>query len=123
MLKYILEGKFSGFFLKKVDSITNAVKADQSVFNGTRNIVADDLMFMNSNEVKKCIKDIQIKNCEGYDRIPQRILVDGCSFLLDPLSKLFSLIYHNKCIPEQWRLAKITPIYKTGSRQCIENYT
>ena len=57
---------FAGFFLEKIDSITNAVKADQSVFNGTRKIVADDLMFMNSNEVKKCIEDIKIKNCEGY---------------------------------------------------------
>ena len=36
-------------------------------------------MFMTSDDILKCIKDIKIKNTEGYDRIPQRIIVDGIS--------------------------------------------
>ena len=34
----------------------------------------------------KCLKDIKIKNCEGYDRIPQRILADGAKILVKPLA-------------------------------------
>ena len=65
---------------------------------------------------------LKLKNCEGYDRIPQRILIDGINALIVPLSHLFSLIY-NKCkIPEQWLIAKITPIHKKGSKNDIENY-
>ena len=62
--------------------------------------------------ILECIKQLKIKNCEGYDRIPQRFLIDGIEILIKPLFKLFSLIYRDKQIPEQWLIAKITPIHK-----------
>ena len=42
--------------------------------------------------------------------------------IINPLAKLFMLIYSTKLIPEQWLIAKITPIYKKGSKNQIENY-
>ena len=56
-------------------------------------LAANDLMFMTELNVETCIKCIKIKNCEGYDRIPQRIIVDGLMHLLGPLSKLFEAVY------------------------------
>ena len=37
-----------------------------------------------------------MKNTEGYDRIPQRILVDGVDLLLESFVGLFSRIYNVK---------------------------
>ena len=48
--------------------------------------------------------------------------VDGLEHLLDPLTKLFKLIYNTKQIPQQWLVSKITPIFKKGPKQNIENY-
>ena len=53
-----------------------------------------------------------IKNCEGFDRIPQRVLVDGIDILIDPLNELFGLVYHQRDIPEQWLIAKTIPVHK-----------
>ena len=50
-------------------------------------------MFMDKDSILECVKTLKIKNCEGYDRIPQRILVDGISELIHPLTELFELIY------------------------------
>ena len=50
---------------------------------------------------------IKMKNSEGEDRIPQRILIDGMEQLLIPLTHLFKNIYEKKEIPEQWKMAKI----------------
>ena len=77
---------------------------------------------MSKNDIIECVKQFKLKNCEGYDRIPQRFLIDGISILINPLAKLFKLIYSTKLIPEQWLIAKITPIYKKGSKNQIENY-
>ena len=52
-----------------------------------------------------CVRQLKIKNCEGYDRIPQRFLIDGIDILINPLSQLFSLIYRDKLIPKQWLIA------------------
>jgi hypothetical protein len=46
------------------------------------------------------------------DRIPQRILLDGADILVEPLARLLNLIYFEKTIPDQWLIAKTTPIFK-----------
>ena len=43
-------------------------------------------MFMDSERIKECVKSLKIKNTEGYDRIPQRIIVDGLDSLDKPLA-------------------------------------
>ena len=106
----------------KVEKITRETIVDQNVYNGYRKLAADNQMFMSFSEVEKCIKSIKIKNCEGYDRIPQRVLNEGIEHLLSPLSILFRSIYNSKCIPEQWRFSKIIPVHKKGNKSQIENY-
>ena len=85
-------------------------------------MVAADSNFMSQDDILVCVKQLKIKNCEGYDRIPQRFLIDGIDILIEPLSQLFSQIYKDKTIPEQWLIAKITPIHKKDSKNNIENY-
>jgi hypothetical protein len=51
-----------------------------------------------------------------------RILKDGASILRSPLSTLFGLIYKEKEIPEQWKVAKVIPLHKKGSKQDVANY-
>ena len=77
---------------------------------------------MTATNILECVKQLKMKNCEGYDRIPQRILIDGINILLNPLTRIFNLIYIDCQIPEQWLIAKITPIHKKGSKNEIENY-
>ena len=96
---------FASFFEDKVSQITNSCIIDPMVYNGIKMIDAGNWMFMSTDEIMKCIKSIKLKNCEGFDRIPQRVLVDGMEHLLPPLSRLFELIYRDKSIPEQWRLS------------------
>ena len=64
----------------------------------------------------------QVKNSEGYDPIPQRILVDGIDHLVIPQAHLFNQIYHNNQLPDQWLISKVCPIHEKGSKNEIENY-
>ena len=50
-------------------------------------------MFMTRNDIIECINGLKIKNPEGYDGVPQRILDDGRDSLIEPLTVLFRLIY------------------------------
>ena len=78
--------------------------------------------FMTRERVIECLGEIKIKNCEGYDRIPMRILKEGASVLWLPLSVLFRKVYAQREIPEQWKVAKIIPLYKKGNKEDIANY-
>ena len=100
-------------------SIIEKVVIGDDVYNGKDKMVAD---FMTKSDIISCIKMLKVKNCEGYDRIPQKIFVDGIDLLIDPLTKLFSMVYRECTIPGQWLVAKITTIHKKGSIHSIENY-
>ena len=75
---------------------------------------------MSSENIYECLRDIKIKNCEGYDHIPQRVLADGAEILLTPLSTLFSKIYTQRSIPEQWSIAKVIPIHKKVQKATLK---
>ena len=113
---------FATYFEDKVNNIVKTSRVDDAVYYGVRKLVAADSDFMSPLDIIECVKQLKIKNCEGYDRIPQRILIDGIDVLIKPLSHLFNLIYNEKVIPEQWLISKITPIHKKGSKNSIENY-
>ena len=78
--------------------------------------------FMTPENIITAINSLKLKNCEGFDRIPVRILKDGIEPLTPVLSHLFNLIYINKQIPEQWRVSKVIPLLKKGNPNKIENY-
>ena len=113
---------FANFFKNKVDNIVHEQQIDDTVYNGRRKIVCSDSHFMSIEKITEAVNSLQNKNCEGYDRIPQRILKDGIDLLKFPLSVLFNQIYIQKKIPEQWLIAKVIPIFKKGSNTKIENY-
>ena len=50
-------------------------------------------MFMDANSIRECILSLKIKNSEGYDRIPQRVLVDGVDRLAVAFEGLFKLLH------------------------------
>ena len=74
-------------------STVEKVEIDNDVDNGKVKMNASNLNFMTKNDIITRIKMLKVKNCEGYDRIPQRILIDVMDLLIDPLTKLFSMVY------------------------------
>ena len=113
---------FAGFFDKKVVGIVESTRVDPGVYNGRQKIIATDEMFMTGDKILESIKGLKLKNTEGYDRIPQRIIIDGGMVLCRPLENLFRLIYRDKCVPGQWLISKIIPVHKKGDKKCVENY-
>ena len=113
---------FVKFFEGKVNSIVSNVNIDPNIHNGGRKIFANDSMFMTREDIITSVKSLKTKNCEGYDRIPQRVLIDGLGVLVEPLTKFFEKVYRDFAIPGQWLISKIIPVHKKGSKGEIVNY-
>ena len=113
---------FANFFDNKVKRIVETCKVDNNVYNGKRKVTCNNGNFMTPDNIIKALKSIKIKNSEGYDRIPQRILNEGMNYLIQPCIKLFNLIYTQRKLPDQWSVSKIIPLFKKGSKTDVENY-
>jgi hypothetical protein len=62
----------------------------------------------------KAIMSWTTKNCEGYDQISQRVLLNELEYSQKPLSVLFKIIYKPRMSPEQWLIAKFSLSSKWG---------
>ena len=114
---------FASFFDKKIRDIIDTVSVNEGVYNGTRKVNSENKFFMSREDVLECMLSLKCKNSEGFDRIPQRILLDGAEILVEPLSILFEKIYYQKNVPAQWLVAKTIPVFKNkGDKKKVESY-
>ena len=113
---------FAGYFHGKVEKIKKDVSVNNCVYNGKNKLIVASRFFMGEPEVRACLDSLKPKTCEGYDRIPVRILYDARNLLAPPLTTLFRKIYEQKSIPDQWKISKIIPLHKKGNKNQIENY-
>ena len=102
---------FAKFFHEKIKTLSGGINIEEGVYNGVKKVNPENKMFMDRNSIRDCITSIKLKNTEGFDRIPQRILVDGVDQLLDSFVGLFNRIYNQTSVPAQWLISKTIPIY------------
>ena len=114
---------FAKFFCEKVQSnVARATLDANGVYNGKCHLLVQNRNFMTKLDVMTCMDQLSNKKCEGFDRIPVCVLFDARVTLLCPMASLFKKIYNSGCIPEQWKVSKIIPIFKKGSKVEMENY-
>ena len=115
--------RFAAFFDDKIRKILSNVEINEGVYNGSSKMNANVGHFMDTDSVRECILSLKLKNSEGFDRIPQRVLVDGVDHLIKPIAVLMDKIYISKQIPHQWLVSKTIPVFKNkGNPKDIENY-
>ena len=58
----------------------------------------------------------------GADRIPVEILKDAVNLVSKPLTLIYNASLEKGIFPQIWKLARVAPIYKTGSKTDVNNY-
>jgi hypothetical protein len=96
-----LAEKFASYFDSKVRDISSETLPSEMVYNCKHKLIPEEMHFMTELEIKECILSLKIKNTEDFDRLPQRIIIDGVNILLRPFTGLFHLIYKYKKLPQQ----------------------
>ena len=109
---------FAAYFHDKVETLKSNTIVNPDVYNGKNKLIVTNRPFMTESDVRECLATLKPKKCEGFDRLPVKMLSDARDPLLPTLTVLFMKIYEQKCIPDQWKISKITPIHKKGNR-CI----
>ena len=73
-------------------------------------------------DVLKCIDKLKINKSPGPDTISPRILKEAKFELVTPLTLLFNKSLQSGTMPDEWKLANVTPIFKKGSKSLPSNY-
>ena len=83
--------------------------------------------FLNSiniteNDVSKCIDKLKLNKSPGPDTICPRVLKEAKNEFVKPLTTIFNKSLQLGMMPDDWKLANVTPIFKKGSKSLPSNY-
>ena len=88
-----LEEAFAELFESKIKLLSDNARITDTVYNGQRKLPeTDNFNFKSELNVRSAMESLKLKNAEGFDRIPQRILIDGAELLNKPMTMLMSMI-------------------------------
>ena len=73
-------------------------------------------------DVSTALTSLDISKAYGCDDISPHLLHLCAQYLVPLLTDLFNMSLQTASIPQQWKVHKITPIHKKGSRSIVSNY-
>ena len=75
-----------------------------------------------AEKVEKKLKQLRPTAAPGPDKIWARVAHDLASELSIPLAMIYTRCMEEGVVPEEWKWANMTPIYKKGSKGSPGNY-
>ena len=79
-------------------------------------------MVFSRDDVLQLLMKVNICKSPGPDNIQPRVLKECASELSLPLFTLFKSSMEFGMLPDQWKEAKVSPIFKKGARTDVRNY-
>ena len=73
-------------------------------------------------DIKKSLNNLKVSKATGVDGIPAKILKLSSNIISPSLTYIFNLSISTGIFVDDWKKAKVIPIYKSEDRKKCENY-
>ena len=80
------------------------------------------IKFPNINAVYRKLKILNIGKAADLDQIPCKLLKIAAEVVTPLLTQIFDKIICTSIFPNDWKLARVTPIFKKGRKDDMDNY-
>ena len=102
----------------------NVGKPDNGVIPLFSEVVKSDIdhVCFDSGSVFKIISGLKSNSAAGPDSIPACLLKNLKTVISYPLSVIFNLILQTGVVPDEWKRAIVTPVFKKGNSSEPNNY-
>ena len=82
----------------------------------------DDNLELTMNDIREELNRFDTSKSPEPDGIHHSVLFELREFILKPLLIIFQTSWETSTIPEDWKLANISAIFKKGKKSMIDNY-
>ena len=72
--------------------------------------------------VERELRHVNRNKATGTDSLLPSLLKDCSRFFASPLAHILNLSLNNSTVPSMWKLTKISPTFKSGNLEHVENY-
>ena len=109
---------FNEYFYSTFTSVDNIELPDVTGFvdHNLSNVLFD------SDRVRAYLRELDVSKACGPDNLSPRLLKQCSSELAPSLKLLYQMSMESGLIPCQWKEANVAPVFKKGSKECVNNY-
>jgi hypothetical protein len=94
-------------------SYSRSINASSLVFSG---------VFISVEEVEGVLKSLNTEKGAGPDGIPSIFLKKCASSIAMPLCIMYNASLASGTFPDEWKIAKVVPVFKSGDNDLVDNY-
>ena len=104
--------------------INSASNNDSSETYGNETHVDSNFVFaeISVNEVIDELNAISANKASGLDSVCTKLIKYGSKAIAVILCKIFNMCLKQGCVPDELKVARVTPIHKSGSKDDFSNY-
>ena len=124
----IITEEFNKFFKEKVMKLASKIsKDDIDPLHPLKEKVKSkllrfDIRCVKEDEVSKIIQKMKRKTSRGFDDISSEVLKLAGEVIIPPLTWIINASITKGVFPDQWKLAKVTPLHKRDDKTLAKNY-
>lgn len=123
----IIAEKFNNFFISIAGTLANSIPVSGKNFKDylKPDRKCNKAMFLyatNPQEILKIVKNLKYSQSTGFDNISTQVVKHSINYLSDPLSHIFNSSMQTGVVPDQLKIAKVIPLYKSGDKSEFSNY-
>ena len=116
--------KFNEFFVNIGPNLANKIPQCNLTFKSYLPTVNTTLKetVLSENEFEEAFKTLKRNKAPGHDGLDVNIITSVYEFIKKPLLKIFNESINLGIFPEKMKIAKVTPIFKSGKKELLTNY-
>jgi hypothetical protein len=99
---------------------SGAIFSDHHLTDNVVNSVFFDLV--TDTEVKEIIDGLRCGIASGYDEIPMWLVKSSSKLISSPLKHVINISINSGIVPDQTKIARILPLFKSGDNRVFSNY-
>ena len=74
------------------------------------------------SEIISIVDKFKNDTSSGFDHIDVKVVKKVIPFICKPLSQIFNMSMSTGLVPDNLKVAKVIPVFKSGSKECMSNY-
>ena len=113
---------FNKFFSTIGAKLASVFNATTYSFRTPRQSSNFEFQMVEGDWVLKQLRQMAGSKATGLDGIPARLLKSAAEHIQAPLTYIINLSLSSGEFPAEWKVARVTPIYKDGARDDVSNY-